>query len=311
VTDAEFDLLVLGDCNPDLILSAPGLAPAFGQVETLVDTAELTIGGSGAIMACAAARLGLRTAIVGVVGDDLFGRYMVDRLAERAVDTSGLIVDPRVRTGLTVILAREGDRGILTFPGSIAALAAGAVDPVLLRRARHVHVSSYYLQIALTPGLGALFAAVRRAGATTSVDPNWDPSEAWDSGLPAMLGEVDILLPNAAEAQCIAGARDSRQAAEALSAAGPLVVVKLGAEGAVAARPDGEVLWAGPASDVEPVDTVGAGDTFDAGLLAGLLSGEPLDQALALACACGALSTRAAGGTTAQPTIEEARAARV
>ena len=80
MTAAPLDLLVLGDCNPDLILSAPALTPVFGQVETLVDRSELTIGGSGAIMACAAARLGLRTAIAGVVGDDLFGHYMVDSL---------------------------------------------------------------------------------------------------------------------------------------------------------------------------------------------------------------------------------------
>ena len=80
VSTAALDLLVLGDCNPDLVLAAPDLTPAFGQAETLVDSAELTIGGSGAIMACGAARLGCRTAIAGVVGDDLFGRYMTQAL---------------------------------------------------------------------------------------------------------------------------------------------------------------------------------------------------------------------------------------
>lgn len=309
VTGAAPDLLVLGDCNPDLILGAPGLAPVFGQVETLVDDAELTIGGSGAIMACAAARLGLRTAIAGVVGDDLFGHYMVDALAARAVDTSGLVVDPAASTGLTVILAREDDRSILTFPGSIAALDADRVDPELLARARHVHVSSYYLQTALRPGLGQLFAAARRAGATTSVDPNWDPSETWDSGLSALLGEVDILLPNAAEARHIAGVADLGRAAEALAAAGPLVVVKLGGEGALAVGRNVTGVRAAALGGIEAVDTVGAGDSFDAGLLRGLLSGEALPEALTLACACGALSTRAAGGTTAQPSLAEARAA--
>jgi sugar/nucleoside kinase (ribokinase family) len=139
--DASLDLLVLGDCNPDLILSEPDLTPAFGQVETLVDEAELTIGGSGAIMACAAARLGLRTAIAGVVGDDLFGR-MIDALAARGVDTRGVVVDPAAQTGLTVILSRTGDRAILTFPGSIAALDVDRIDPDLLQQARHVHVAS-------------------------------------------------------------------------------------------------------------------------------------------------------------------------
>jgi sugar/nucleoside kinase (ribokinase family) len=308
--DASVDLLILGDCNPDLILSEPNLTPAFGQVETLVDSAQVTIGGSGAIMACAAARLGLRTAIAGVVGDDLFGHFMIDALTARGVDTRGVVIDPAAQTGLTVILSRTHDRAILTFPGSIAALDVDRIDPELMQRARHVHVASYYLQTGLTPGLGRLFAEVRRAGATTSVDPNWDPEETWDSGLPGLLGEVDILLPNAAEAQGLAGASDPVEAAAALAGAGPLVVVKLGREGALAARHGAPAVRADSPPGVATVDAVGAGDTFDAGLLAGLLAGEPLEKALALACACGALSTLAAGGTAAQPTLAEARAAR-
>jgi sugar/nucleoside kinase (ribokinase family) len=308
--DAPLDLLILGDVNPDLILTEPDLTPAFGQVETLVDGAELMIGGSGAIMACAAARLGLRTAIAGVVGDDLFGHFMIDALTARGVDTRGVVVDPAARTGLTVILSRTHDRAMLTFPGSIAALDVDRIDPALLQRARHVHVSSYYLQTALTPGLGRLFADVRSTGATTSVDPNWDPDETWDSGLPALLGEVDILLPNAAEAQGIAGVSDPVEAADVLAQAGPLVVVKLGREGALAARHGTPAVRAGSPSGITIVDAVGAGDTFDAGLLAGLLAGDPLEKALPLACACGALSTLAAGGTAGQPNLTEAQAAR-
>jgi sugar/nucleoside kinase (ribokinase family) len=308
------DLLVLGDCNPDLILSAPDLEPRFGQAETVVDAAQLTIGGSGAILACGAARLGLRTALAGVVGDDLFGRFMIDALTGRGVQTSGLIVDPGTPTGLTVILARRDDRAIITHPGAIAALTVEMIDRTLLRGARHLHVASFYLQRALTPGLGALFSAARRRGITTSVDPNWDPSESWDGGLRELLPEIDVLLPNAVEAMRIAGSPDPLQAACALSASGPLTVVKLGPAGAVAAR-QGEVAAraappaaSAPAPRAAVVDAVGAGDAFDAGFLAGRLAGEPLERSLALACACGALSTRAAGGTAAQATMAEARA---
>ena len=108
--DGPVDLLVLGDVNPDLVLSAPGLEPAFGQAEMLVDSAELTIGGSGAIMACAAARLGLRTAIAGVIGDDLFGRFMAEACASAGSTPAGWS-STRRQTGLTMILARDGDRG--------------------------------------------------------------------------------------------------------------------------------------------------------------------------------------------------------
>ncbi|MGZ4243425.1 MAG: carbohydrate kinase family protein [Solirubrobacteraceae bacterium] len=305
----DLDVLVLGDVNPDLVLSDRSMEVAFGQAETLVDDAELTIGGSGAIMACAAARLGLRTALAGLVGADQFGAFMRDAVVACGVDVSGVVVDAGERTGLTVVLARPGDRAILTFPGAIAAMTADRVAPELLARARHVHVSSLYLQTALAPGLPALLSGARASGATTSVDPNWDPSGGWDGGLPELLAEVDVLLPNEVEVCRIAGLPDVEAAAARLAAAGPLVAVKLGARGALSVPAGGgSVVRAEPPRELtDPVDAVGAGDTFDAGLLAAWLAGEPLTDALALACACGALSLRAAGGTAAQPTLDEAR----
>jgi sugar/nucleoside kinase (ribokinase family) len=190
---------------------------------------------------------------------------------------------------------------------------ADRVNRALLARARHVHVSSYFLQTGLMPGLRGLLETARAggAGATTSLDPNWDPSGQWNSGLRELLSQVDVLAPNKVEACRIAGRETAEDAARDLSKSGPLVAVKLGAAGALAAPPDGPLIHAPAPAGIEPVDAVGAGDAFDAGLLAGLLSGEPLEHALALGCACGTLSTRAAGGTAAQPTLAEARAARV
>jgi sugar/nucleoside kinase (ribokinase family) len=307
----DLDLLVLGDVNPDLVLSDASMEVTFGQAETLVDGAELTIGGSGAIMACAAARLGLRTALVGLVGPDQFGEFMLRAVSERGVDVSGMVVSDEVRTGLTVVLTRPDDRAILTFPGAIAAMTADQVDAGLLARARHVHVSSFFLQTALAPGLADVLRSARAGGATTSVDPNWDPAERWDGGLRGLLPEIDMLLPNAVEACRVAGVDDASTAAGRLAELGPLVAVKLGAEGAVAAPAGGSgelVRATAPQRVVDPVDAVGAGDAFDAGLLCALLDGRPLDGALAFACACGTLSMRAAGGTAAQPTLTEASA---
>jgi sugar/nucleoside kinase (ribokinase family) len=302
----ELDLLVLGDINPDLVLAGDDLTPAFGQVEQLVDSAALTIGGSGAIMACGAARLGLRTAIVGVVGGDLFGRFMTESLTAHGVDVRDVIVTPGAATGLSVILARSGDRAILTFPGTTDALTGQLVPGTLLQQARHVHASSFFLQTALAPELGRIFADAQDAGATTSLDPNWDPAELWEGGLDAALAATDVFLPNAEEAHRIARVADPSAAAAALARTAGLVAVKLGAEGALAAATDAGPIRVSPRFDVVPVDTVGAGDSFDAGLLAGVLRGERIERALAIGCACGALSTRAAGGTAAQPTLAEA-----
>jgi sugar/nucleoside kinase (ribokinase family) len=299
------DLLVLGDTNPDLVLMGD-VEPAFGQAERLVDEAQLTVGGSGAILACGAARLGLRVAFCGVVGDDLFGRFMRDELDGRGVDVRGLVVDESRRTGLTVVLARPHDRAILTYEGAIGELRVDRIDPELLAAARHVHVSSYYLQRALAPDLPALFEGVRGRNATTSLDPNWDPSERWGGGLRELLPHTDVFLPNATEATRIARVASVDEAATSLSALAGLVVVKAGHDGAVAAR-DGRFVRV-PAPSVDAMDTTGAGDGFDAGFLASWLAGDDLERALAIANACGALSTRAVGGVTAQPTIDEALA---
>jgi sugar/nucleoside kinase (ribokinase family) len=299
------DLLVLGDLNPDLILSGEDVVPDFGQVERLVDRAELTIGGSGAIVACGAARLGLRTAIVGVLGDDLFGRFMREALLERGVGVDAAVVDPSARTGLTVILSRPQDRAILTFPGTIAALKPSDVDRKLIRSTRHVHVSSFFLQTALAPGLPELLSEAREAGASVSLDPNWDPAEVWDGGLRQLLRQIDLFLPNAEEAVRIAGETEPEAAARSIAQNGPTVAVKLGADGALAADA-GEVVRVTPPTVVDPIDTTGAGDSFDAGVIAGLLAGWGTERSLSLGCVSGALSTQAVGGTAAQPTLGQA-----
>ena len=172
-----FDLLVIGDVNPDVVLHGAPAALAYGQAEQLVEGGALTVGGSAGITACAAARLGLRTALAGVVGDDPGGRFMIDELARRGVDVGAVAIREDLATGLTVALARGDDRAIVTYPGCIAALEAGMIDPALVGAARHVHASSFFLQPRLAPGLRGLFEAARSAGAGTSLDLNWDPAE--------------------------------------------------------------------------------------------------------------------------------------
>lgn len=303
---ATFDLLVLGDANPDLVLRGD-VEPRFDQAERLVESAELVLGGSGAITACGAARLGLRVAFAGVVGDDLFGRFSREALEARDVDTRGLVVDPGRPTGVSVILAREDDRAILTSTGTIGDLRGSVVDEDLVRASRHVHVSSYYLQRALQADLPALFDLAHAGGGAVSIDPNWDPSESWNGGLLTLLSSTDVFLPNSAEARAITAVDDVDVAAEALAEHGATVAVKFGQGGGLAT--DGRELVRSESVPADVVDTTGAGDSFDAGFVAGRLRGWPLGRCLQLAVACGSLSTRAAGGTAAQPTLDEALAA--
>lgn len=292
---AEFDVLVMGDANPDLLLRGD-VRPRFGQAEQLLTAADLVLGGSAAITAAGCARLGLRTALYAAVGDDVFGRLVRADLAERGVTL--LAADGHGEpTGLTVVLSEPDDRGMLTLLGTISALRPSDISDELLGRADHVHVASMYLQPALTSGLAGIFARARKIGCTTSLDTNWDPAEKWES-LTEILASTDVFLPNEAELLAITRADDPDAGAATLVEAGTAVVMKDGARGARAWWPGGSC--AAPGRAVEVVDTTGAGDSFNAGFLAARLSGLDMAAAVRWAAVAGSLSTRAAGGTAAQ-----------
>lgn len=318
-SERRFDLLVAGELNPDILIVDPAAQPAFGQVETIVEAIRMEIGSSSAIAACGAARLGLRTAFVGVVGEDPFGRFMLEALDGAGIDVSGCRIDPSVPTGATVILTRGADRANMTALGAIDRLRADDIPRELLAAARHLHVGSTYLQPALTAELPELFAEARSLGLTTSFDCNWDSTETWGAEIDPLLRAADLFLPNLEEARRItartaapaAASELLRRATEGRESGRPFTLaVKHGAGGAVAMRGAWEYEVAEAAVlPVEMVDTTGAGDSFDAGFLYGTLAGWPLRDTLELAIACGSLSVTGIGGTAAQPTLEAARAA--
>ncbi len=301
--DAHYDLLVVGELNADLILRGD-VPPAFGQVEKIIDDATLTIGSSSAIFACGAARLGLRVAFIGKAGDDDFGHFMLRELQQRGIDTRGVVIDPAVSTGLSVILSRPSDRAILTHLGSIATLRFDEIDLLLLSRARHLHVGSYYLLDTLRPDVPRLFDEAKARGLSVSIDTNYDPTEKWEGGVREALQRVDVFLPNETELLAITHENSIEAALDRLAEI-PIVAVKLGARGAIA-RCGSEIAHA-DSIPMNVVDTTGAGDSFDAGFVYAYLAGFALPQALRFACVCGSLSTRAAGGTGAQATLAEVR----
>lgn len=301
-----YDLVVLGEINPDLILSGQDVIPTFGQVEKLVSTATLTIGSSSVITACGAARLGLNVAFVGIVGDDLFGHFMLDAMRAAHIDCSHCIVERNLQTGFSVILAkRDGDRALLTFPGTIAALRLGHVNLELLRQARHLHVGSYFLLDGIREELPTLFELAQNRGLTTSIDTNWDPRQEWQ--VSHLLPHCDVLLPNQQELTQLSGTDDVKAGLAALSRVVETVAVKLGPAGGMVRR--GADVYSAPALPVNPVDTTGAGDSFNAAFLYAYLNDYPLAAMIRLACAAGSLSTQATGGTTAQPTLDQLQAA--
>ncbi|CAN5534522.1 sugar kinase [soil metagenome] len=306
-------ILVIGDANADLVLHGD-VVPRFGQAEQLLTAADLVLGGSAAIVACGLARLGVPTSLVAVIADDLSGHEVLSALIAAGVSTEAIDLREGEVTGLSVHLSALGDRAILTLPGSVAALDAAAVRAAVERcDPQRVHVASPFLIPRLTAQLPSLLAEWRAAGIGSSLDTNWDPSEQW-IGITECLADLDVLLPNAVELGALAAlavpeGRDADSAAAAIAALGPRVVVKSGADGGRSFDRFG-MRWDVRGLTVDVVDTTGAGDSFDAGYLAALAYGIE-DEAVRLrwATVAGSLSTRAAGGTAGQATLDELRAA--
>jgi len=295
-------VVVVGDANPDLVL-AGDVVPRFGQAEQLLDSASLVLGGSGAIVACGLARLGVPTALVATVGDDVYGDFVRDSLRAAGVDLRWLTTDRGSPTGLSVILSGD-DRAILTLPGTIAITDARALpSDDDLAGVRHVHSASLFLLAALAPALPVWLNSVRGQGISTSVDTNWDPHEKWVLAREA-IAHADVFLPNVAELLAVTRLSDVEAAGRSIAATGTSVALKNGAAGGIVWTPDGGRDTAAVVP-VDVVDTTGAGDSFDAGFLTAYVAGHPPAECLRQAVAAGSLSTRSAGGTASQPTADE------
>lgn len=295
---ARFDVTIAGELNLDLILyGLPEELPP--ERELLASGMMLTLGSSSAIVAHNLASLGCNVGFISCVGADNFGDVAVDRLDQSGVEVSRVrTLGGGARTGLTVILPREKWRNILTYPGTISELKLEHLDMDYLASSRHFHLSSYYLQRGLQPEVPELLKELKSAGLTISLDTNDDPDDTWEGGLAEALPLVDILLPNEREAMKIAGASDLDEAIARLTQLVPLVVVKLGAQGAVACRGQERIHCPGLKLD-KVVDPVGAGDSFDAGFLSEFVGGADLQACLRKGNLAGALSTTRPGGTEA------------
>ena len=298
-------VLVVGEINVDLVLQGYHEFPSPGK-EVLVDDFSMVLGSASAICAMGLARLGDPVAFLGKVGDDPWGRFCTDAMRERRIDVSRVVVDPTIKTGVTVAITSPSDRALVSFLGSISALRGADVPATVFPSFDHLHISSYFMQERLRPAIRGLFAEARRLGLTTSLDPGFDPSQTWGHDLRDTLQEVDVFFPNEVELQGLCGTDDPEEGVRRLQNGRTWVVAKLGARGALTLDEDRVIR--SPAPAVATLDTTGAGDSFDAGFLHAWVRGEPVLSCLRLGGACGALSTLGLGGTARQPSLEEALA---
>jgi len=303
--DRRNRVVVIGELNADMIVGGMDSLPLLGK-ELIARECRTVLGSSSAICASGMAHLGVSVDYVGKIGNDDRGRFVQNALELLNIGTTHLVVDPEIATGITISLTFPADRAMITYLGSISALSFEEIDLSVLMGCHHLHVGSYYLQHSLQPRLTELFSAAHDAGVSVSMDTGCDPDDRWRDGrLVDLLELVEIFLPNEMEACAIAGIDSVERAAQWLATRCPLVVVKLGVEGALAADSSGRIIrQAG--FKVDAVDTTGAGDSFDAGFVYSyVICGLSLSRALRVANACGALSTLGYGGTAAQPSVQE------
>jgi sugar/nucleoside kinase (ribokinase family) len=293
---ATFDVSVIGELNLDLILY--GLPPELTlEREHLAKDLSITLGSSSAIFAHNLASLGNKVGFSSSIGSDPLGEISMQRLGESGVDTS------RVRrmlgkiTGLTVILPQRKQRYILTYPGTMFEMSEKDLDLNYVFSAKHLHVSSYFLQRSLQTSLPNIFRKAKEAGLTTSLDTNDDPEDEWTSEVQSLLKYTDVLLPNEREACKLAHVDDLGRAAEVLSQKVPIIVIKRGAQGALARI--SEKTIAAPPLGVDAADHVGAGDSFDAGFIHQFIRGKTIEECTQFGNIAGALSVTRPGGTEA------------
>ena len=260
----------------------------------LVDSIMLRGGGCALNTASALARLGLRAAVVGKVGHDAFGDFILGALEERGVAVFGVIRDATTPTSASVALVdAAGERTFLHATGANATVTADELleEPF---RGRALHIAGAFVLDELDgEPTASLLSEARRRGIRTSVDTVFDPRGRWDRVVPA-LPFCDLVTPGLLEALAITGEEEPARAARRLRELGAdVAAVTLGADGCYVAAEAFEGHVAG--FRVEALDGTGAGDAFAAGFLHGLLAGRPLEECARLANAAGALATRAVG----------------
>ena len=293
----QSDVLVIGELNVDVLLNNVNGLPVVGQ-EILADDMVLTLGSSSAIFAANLASLGVATAFCGMVGNDLFGNYILTELNNRNVDTQLITAGSKYKTGITIVLNYEQDRANVTHCGAIEHLKFSDIPVEQFSRFKHLHLSSFFLQKSLQKDIVKLFRTARENGLTTSLDIQWDPANEWEFPFRDCLPYVDFFLPNEAEVLALTRTNQLSDAFELLEPFSNIIVVKRGVNGALAFN-KGTYTEATPYLHSQFVDAIGAGDSFNAGFISNFLQGKSLQENLMFGNLTGAMNTTATGGTGA------------
>lgn len=302
----RFDIAAIGELNVDIILNRIESEPEIGK-EKFAKDMTVTLGSSTAIFAANAASLGSKVCFVGLVGRDSFGDLVKTSLEAKGVDTR-YIMDGPTPTGATICMNYGEDRANLTYQGSMDVMGWDDIDKDVFDNARHIHLSSLFMQSALLRDIHKVLDAAAAKGITVSLDTQWDPMETWKLDYRAVLPKITVFMPNEKELQALTG-KDSLEGAiaEVLPFLGNAMVVKCGSKGSLLVRKDGNMKLLPAFLNSDVVDAIGAGDSFNSGFISAFVKGLPLEDCQETGNLTGAVNTTAAGGTGAFTSLEHVR----
>ncbi|MDI6642977.1 MAG: carbohydrate kinase family protein [Candidatus Hodarchaeaceae archaeon] len=287
-------VLAIGDINVDLIV--PSKLPARGK-QAVVEDFQIYGGGCAANFALACAKLGAKSKLVGRVGDDLFGKFVLGELKRQGVDIRDVVISKGRKTGVTIALVKGAERSFITYRGENAVFSKRDIG-ISKIDADLVHIPSFFLLENLRPSYTELARRARAGGAMTSFDTGWDPFGKWSRTqfLMNALRNFDVFLPNIDEARAILSApraSDAQLARRFLGLGLKVVAIKKGRRGCFVADESGSAQV--PAFRIKVVDSTGAGDVFNAAFLLAYLDGNDLLRAGRFANAAAAISVTGAG----------------
>ena len=293
----KYDVIVVGELNVDLILNNIDSFPEMGK-EKIAKNMTLTLGSSSAIFASNLSSLGANVAFLGKIGEDSFGDLIIESLKYKNVNVDLIIRDRNSNTGATIVLNYNEDRAMVTYQGAMNELSINDISNEKLSLSKHLHFSSYYLQPGIKKDISKLFRLAKNLGLSTSFDMQWDPYEKWDFDFKEILPFVDIFLPNEQELKYLSNKENVNDALQVISNYSNVVIVKMGNKGSVLFN-KGDKNYRDAFLNDRVVDAIGAGDSFNAGVIFKYIQGENLEKCQEFGNLMGAINTTAAGGTTA------------
>lgn len=296
----KYDVLILGDINPDIMMVDYARLPNPGE-EVHVKKAYMELGGGAANCAAGLAKLNLKVAIYGFLGNDSFGQQLLLKLRELGISTDLICVRDDLSTGVSVALTNSEDRAFVTFEGANSEFDISKVPDEVIKQAKHVH--ALYYNETKNEMYQDFFKKVRSLGITSSFDIGYDVTETWNENIFDVVKYVDIFMPNEKESISYTRKQTAEEALEFMSKIGSTVVVKKGNNGSIGYR-NGEFASSEPFL-AKCVDTTGAGDAFNAGFIYGWLQNQSLEDCLTIGNATGSRSVQRYGGNPGFPYLEE------